>query len=159
MENKLVRSILAGVVATAVMTGVTFMAPMMGLPKMNPAEMLSGMLGVSPVLGWLMHFMIGTIFAVVYVYLFNPRVHIHSRAGKGLLYGFIVFVFAQIMMFLMRKLMPMPSDSMENNMGLDDDWFAYWAPGIRIVGGFISANRRRGKAKIMTIHFLSCITF
>jgi uncharacterized membrane protein YagU involved in acid resistance len=54
----------------------------------------------------------------VYVYLFNPRVHIHSRAGKGLLYGFIVFVFAQIMMFLMNKLMPMPSDSMENNMVL-----------------------------------------
>ena len=118
MENKLVRSILAGVVATAVMTGVTFMAPMMGFPKMNPAEMLSGMLGVSPVLGWLMHFMIGTIFAIVYVYLFNPRVHIHSRAGKGLVYGIVVFVFAQVMMFLMSKLMPMPSDSMENDMVL-----------------------------------------
>ena len=42
MANKLGRSILAGIVATAVMTGVTFMAPMMGFPKMNPAEMLSG---------------------------------------------------------------------------------------------------------------------
>ena len=118
MENKLVRSILAGVVATAVMTGVTFMAPMMGFPKMNPAEMLSGMLGVSPVLGWLMHFMIGIIFAAIYVYLFNAHIHIHSRAGKGLLYGFIVFVFAQIMMFIMNKIMPMPASSMKNNMVL-----------------------------------------
>ncbi len=50
MANKLGRSILAGIVATAVMTGVMFMAPMMGFPKMNPAEMLSGMLGVFPVL-------------------------------------------------------------------------------------------------------------
>jgi uncharacterized membrane protein YagU involved in acid resistance len=116
MANKLVRSILAGVVATAVMTVVGVMAPMMGLPKMNPAEMLSGMLGVSPVLGWLMHFMIGTIFAIVYVYLFNPRVHIHSRAGKGLVYGIVVFVFAQIMMFLMSKMMPMPSNSMKDDM-------------------------------------------
>ncbi len=94
------------------------MAPMMGFPKINPAEMLSGMLGVSPVLGWIMHFMIVIIFAVVYVYLFNPRVHLHSRAGKGLLYGIVVFVFAQVMMFLMRKLMPMPSNLMENNLVL-----------------------------------------
>ncbi len=63
MENKLGRSILAGIVATAIMTVVGVIAPYMGLPKMNPAEMLSGMLGVSPVLGWLMHFMIGIIFA------------------------------------------------------------------------------------------------
>ena len=118
MENKFVRSILAGVVATAVMTVFTFIAPMMGLPKMNPADMLSGMLGVSPIVGWMMHFMIGIIFAAVYVYLFNPHVHIHSRAGKGLLYGFIVFVFAQIMMFIMSKMMPMPASSMKNNMVL-----------------------------------------
>ena len=118
MENKFVRSILAGVVATAVMTVFTFIAPMMGLPKMNPADMLSGMLGVSPIVGWIMHFMIGIIFAAVYVYLFNPHVHIHSRAGKGLLYGFIVFVFAQIMMFIMSKIMLMPASSMKNNMVL-----------------------------------------
>ncbi len=116
MENKLVRSVLAGVVATAVMTVVGIMAPYMGLPKMNPAEMLSGMLGVSAAVGWMMHFIIGIIFAAIYVFFFNPLVHIHSRAGKGLLYGFIVFVFAQGMMFLMSKIMPAPSGPMEGNM-------------------------------------------
>ncbi len=60
--------------------------------------------------------MIGIIFAVVYVYLFNPRVHIHSRAGKGLVYGIVVFVFAQVMMFLMSKVMPMRSNSMKDDM-------------------------------------------
>ncbi len=59
MANKLGRSIVAGIVATAVMTGVMFIAPMMGFPKMNPADMMSGMLGVSPLLGWMIHFMIG----------------------------------------------------------------------------------------------------
>ncbi len=118
MENKFVRSILAGVVATAVMTVFMFMAPMMGLPKMNIPQMLSGMLGVSILIGWMMHFMIGIIFAIVYVYLFNPRVHIHSRAGKGILFGVVVFLFAQGMMFLMSKMMPMPSNSMKDDMVL-----------------------------------------
>jgi uncharacterized membrane protein YagU involved in acid resistance len=118
MTNKLGRSILAGVIATAVMTGMMFMAPMMGLPKMNIPQILSGMLGVSILIGWMMHFMIGIIFAIVYVYLFNPRVHIHNGAGKGLVYGIVVFVFAQIMMFLMSKMMPMPASSMETNMVL-----------------------------------------
>ncbi len=118
MTTKLGRSILAGVIATAVMTGMMFMAPMMGLPKMNIPQILSGMLGVSILIGWMMHFMIGIIFAIVYVYLFNPRVHIHNGAGKGLVYGIVVFVFAQIMMFLMSKMMPMPASSMETNMVL-----------------------------------------
>jgi len=43
MENKLVRSALAGVVATAIMTVFMLLAPMMGFPKMNPADMMSGM--------------------------------------------------------------------------------------------------------------------
>jgi hypothetical protein len=86
MTNKLGRSILAGFVATAVMTVLMLMAPMMGMPEMNPADMMSGMLGVSPLL------------------------------AKGLLYGFIVFAFTRGMMFLMSRIMPMPSNVMK------DDW-------------------------------------
>ncbi len=86
MTNKLGRSILAGFVATAVMTVLMLMAPMMGMPEMNPAYMMSGMLGVSPLL------------------------------AKGLLYGFIVFAFTRGMMFLMSRIMPMPSNVMK------DDW-------------------------------------
>jgi uncharacterized membrane protein YagU involved in acid resistance len=93
MKSKIAQSIIAGLVATAVMTGFVFLAPMMGLPKMNPAEMLSGMMGVSLMIGYLMHFMIGIIFAAVYVYLFNPKVHISSKLLKGVLFGFAVFVF------------------------------------------------------------------
>ena len=88
------------------------MAPMMGFPKMNPAEMLSGMIGVPIMVGYLMHFMIGVIFAAAYVYLFNPKVHISSKILKGLLFGFTIFVFAQVMMFIIGKMMPMPQDNM-----------------------------------------------
>ncbi len=108
MKTKIAQTIISGLVATAVMTGVGLMAPYMGLPKMNPAEMLSGMMGVSLMVGYLMHCMIGIIFAAAYVYLFNPKVHISSKILKGVLFGFTVFVFAQVMMFIIGKMMPMP---------------------------------------------------
>lgn len=108
MKNKITQSIIAGLIATAVMTGFILMAPMMGMPKMNPAEMLSGTMGLPLSAGYLMHFMIGIIFAAGYVYFFNPKVHIHSKFAKGVLFGFLVFIFAQVIMFIMGKIMPMP---------------------------------------------------
>jgi hypothetical protein len=116
MKSKIAQFLIAGMVATTVMTGFTFLAPMMGLPKMNPAEMLSGMMGVPIMVGYLMHFMIGVIFAAAYVYLFNPKVHIHNKLVKGSLFGFAVFIFAQVMMFIIGKIMPMPM--MEGSMML-----------------------------------------
>jgi uncharacterized membrane protein YagU involved in acid resistance len=61
------RAALAGVIGTVVMTLVgLYAAPMMGIPAMNPAEMLAGQMGGSAVMGWIAHFMIGVIFAEVY---------------------------------------------------------------------------------------------
>ncbi len=88
----------------------------MGLPKMNPTEMLSGIMGVPLVVGYLMHCMIGVIFATAYVYLFNPKVNIHSKFLKGVLFGLAVFIFAQVMMLIMGKLVSMPM--MEGDMML-----------------------------------------
>ena len=116
MKSKIAQSVIAGLAATAVMTGFIFLAPMMGLPKMNPAEMLSGMMGVPLIVGYLMHCMIGIIFAAAYVYLFNPKVRIQSKLVKGSLFGFAVFIFAQVMIFIIGKLMPMPMA--EDNMML-----------------------------------------
>lgn len=116
MKSKIAQSVIAGLVATAVMTGFIFLAPMMGLPKMNPAEMLSRMMGVPLMVGYLMHCMIGIISAAAYVYLFNSKVRIQSKLVKGSLFGFAVFIFAQVMIFIIGKLMPMPMA--EDNMML-----------------------------------------
>ena len=116
MKSKIAQSVIAGLVATAVMTGFIFLAPMMGLPKMNPAEMLSGMMGVPLMVGYLMHCMIGIIFTAAYVYLFNPKVRIQSKLVKGSLFGFAVFIFAQVMIFIIGKIIPMPMP--EDNMML-----------------------------------------
>lgn len=61
------RAILAGVAGTAAMTAVgVWMAPMMGMPPMNPAAMLAGAMGGNVVLGWMGHFMIGSVLALIY---------------------------------------------------------------------------------------------
>lgn len=61
------KAVLAGVIGTAAMTFVgAIVAPMMGMPRMNPAEMLAGQMGGNLVVGWLAHFMIGAMLALIY---------------------------------------------------------------------------------------------
>lgn len=81
---------------------------------MSPAVMLSGMMGVSLFIGYLMHLMIGIVFAAAYVYWYNSKAHINNKVVKGTIFGFVVFIFAQVMMFVLGKMSPMPmvQDSM-----------------------------------------------
>jgi uncharacterized membrane protein YagU involved in acid resistance len=100
--------IIGGLVATAAMTIGAMIAPLMGMSKMDVPGMLAGMLNSSIGVGWVMHFMIGTIFAIVYALLVNDRLHIHNNVLRGLTYGFFVFIFAQIMMVAMGAMGLMP---------------------------------------------------
>ena len=61
-----------------------------------------------------MHFMIGIIFAFSYTYLFAPKVKIGNLFLKGAVFGFVVFIFAQIMLAIMGAMLPMPE--MEGSM-------------------------------------------
>ncbi len=111
MENQIKQSVFAGIAGTAVMTMVMFIAPFMGMPKMSPPDMLAGMMGLPLVMGWVMHFMIGIIFAAAYVYIFKKLLqNIQSKFLKGAIFGLAVFVFAQIMMAVMSA--PSPEGSM-----------------------------------------------
>ena len=61
------RAALAGIIGAAMMTLVgLYAAPMMGIPAMNPADMLADQMGGNAVVGWIAHFMIGVIFAGAY---------------------------------------------------------------------------------------------
>jgi hypothetical protein len=97
----MIQYFIAGTIATAIMILIMFIAPMMGMPKMNPAEMLSGMMGVPVIAGWLLHFMIGVIFAAAYVFAFNPMVKTPNKYLKSALFEIAVFIFAPIAMFVM----------------------------------------------------------
>jgi len=108
--NTFVKTLIAGMVATIVVTLFMMAAPMMGIPKMSPPKMVATMLGASVAIGWLMHFMIGMIYALAYTYLFRPLIPLNNLYAKGILYGILLMVVAKIMMTVMGA--PTPEGSM-----------------------------------------------
>ena len=89
------KAILAGIIGTAAMTLVaTKGAPMMGLPKMDVAGMLSMKMGVTIPAGWLLHFMIGIALAIGYS--FSNSIIPGPAAVKGALFGIAPWFLAQI---------------------------------------------------------------
>lgn len=116
MSDKIKQSLIGGIVGTVAMTLITWMAPLMGFPKMSPPDTLADMLGLPVFAGWLMHFMIGVIFALAYIFLLQRKLQkISKRYAKGVVFGMIVFVFAQIMMLAMGAIftsIPSPAGSM-----------------------------------------------
>jgi uncharacterized membrane protein YagU involved in acid resistance len=145
--NAITKTITGGIVATAAMTVITMVAPMMGMPKMNIPQMLAGMLGGSIVLGWMMHLIIGITFAFAYVYLLNNRLKIANNLFRGAIYGAIVFVFAQIMMAGMGivGLMP-PSPSGIMPLMIVGSLMGHLVYGI-VLGAFVARVTAESKAR------------
>jgi len=95
MSGHWTRAALAGIAGTIVITAVgLWLAPLMGVPRMNPAEMLAGAMGGLLLLGWVAHFMIGTILALIYATI-APRLP-GPPAVRGALYGLAPWLVAQI---------------------------------------------------------------
>lgn len=101
MNSKLAQSLVAGIAATIVMTIVMMIAPMLGMAEMNPPAMVSNMLGMPIAVGWIMHFMIGIVFAASYVYFFRPILPIGNKVVKGIVFGIIIAILAKIGMTIM----------------------------------------------------------
>jgi uncharacterized membrane protein YagU involved in acid resistance len=91
-----------------------YMAPMMGLPPMNPAVMLAGAMGGNLALGWMAHFMIGVTLAAGYALVGSAL----PGPGfiRGALYGIAPFLMAQILVMPMMG-MPVFSGSAALAMG------------------------------------------
>ena len=65
--NKLTSGIIAGLVATIVLSVMMVAKGMMGvMPGLNVIHMLAGMIGASAIVGWLMHFMVGIGYGVAF---------------------------------------------------------------------------------------------
>lgn len=94
------RAVLAGVLGTAAMTLVgVYVAPIMGIPRMNPAVMLAGAMGGNLVLGWMGHLMIGIVLALGFA-LVAPALP-GPAALRGALWGLAPFFLAQIVVMPM----------------------------------------------------------
>ena len=66
MKLNVGKAVLAGLAGTAVMTMLMLLAPKMGMPPMNIGAMLGSVMGGYVALGWVAHFMIGTVLALGY---------------------------------------------------------------------------------------------
>lgn len=101
----IVGAIVAGLVGTAVISLLMAMGPRMGMPRMAIWEMLGSMF--SPEgnlgLGWALHFMMGSIFAVIYAALWAIGLGAPTPFW-GALFGAVHFIVAGVVMGAMPML-------------------------------------------------------
>lgn len=114
----IVGAIVAGLAGTAAMTVLMYLAPMMGLPKMDIIGMLGSMFtsnkGTATILGLVMHFMMGAIFAIIYALLWSMGIGSPTWLW-GLIFGAVHGVVAIVTMPLMARMHPRPPE-MEGGM-------------------------------------------
>jgi len=103
-KSILKKSILAGTAGTIAMTIFATMAPVMGMPEMNIPKMLAGTMGISVAIGWVAHFMIGIVLALIYGKFFSNRLP-GSYLLRGMLFSIIPWIMAQLMVMPMMAVM------------------------------------------------------
>ena len=127
------RAVMAGLAGTLVMTLVgVYLAPAMGMPRMNPADMLAGAMGGSALLGWVGHLTIGVVLAVGYGVVAGALPG--PAVARGALYGIAPFLLAQIAVMPMMG-MPFFSGSVPMALGSLVGHLVYGA----VVGGIYGA--------------------
>ena len=92
-------AVVAGVVASLVFSVVLAMAPRMGMPKMDIVDLLGSMFSgkSNPVLGWMMHLMMGVVFALIYAFLWSLGFGTATWVS-GLLFGIVQWLVVGMMM-------------------------------------------------------------
>lgn len=108
MRNHITKGIYAGFIATIALSVLMVLKALMGmLPKMNAIKMLASMahgyLGtpIVPLVGWLLHFIIGSVVWGILFALVYDRIPAHTPPGKGLLFGTAAWL------LMMNMIMPM----------------------------------------------------
>ena len=108
MNNDFLRSIIAGIVGTIAMTALTMLGIQFGMPKMQPPIMLANAMGIPVAIGWVMHFGIGITLAVMYTLFFKKFLgKISSNLLKGIIFGVIAIILAQIGLGVLGAIFPM----------------------------------------------------
>ena len=95
----IIGAIVAGLAGTVVISMLMAMAPKMGMPKMAIWEMLGTMFSKqgNPALGWIVHFMMGVIFAIIYAALWAAGIG-SATLLSGVVFGVAHFLVAGLMM-------------------------------------------------------------
>jgi uncharacterized membrane protein YagU involved in acid resistance len=136
MERGITKAIGAGVLATLVMTAVgVFVAPMMGMPPMNPADMLAGQMGGSIILGWVGHLMVGITLALIFATLVASHLT-GPPVVRGMVFSLAPWLLAQVVVMPMMG-MGLFSGSMQLAMGSLIGHLVYGA----ILGAVVGESR------------------
>jgi hypothetical protein len=96
---KILNAVIAGIVATIVFTMVLVIAPKMGMPKMDIVRLLGSMFSAksNQALGWMMHLMMGIVFAVLYAFLWSLGFGT-AIWGIGLIFGAVHWLIVGMIM-------------------------------------------------------------
>jgi len=96
------RAAAAGLIGTGVMTALLLIEPSIGLPTIAIGQILSTSLGLATAqlpfgaaVGWLIHFLVGMVLALVYAGLVRRRLP-GGPLLSGVIYGGLVFLVAQL---------------------------------------------------------------
>ncbi|MBE0494207.1 MAG: hypothetical protein IBX48_07675 [Thiomicrospira sp.] len=104
MKVLILKPILAGIIATAVMSVFAMTVPsMMNMPPMDFGVMLGEQNPLMPMpymMGWVMHFIVGSVLALIYAYIFLKRLP-GPRWFRGILFAMLPFIIAQSVMMPM----------------------------------------------------------
>jgi uncharacterized membrane protein YagU involved in acid resistance len=102
-------AILAGLAGTAVMTVLMYVAPMMGMQKMDIVGMLGSMFtankGVATMLGLMAHFLAGAVFALIYALLWSIGFGSVTWLW-GLVFGAVHGIVAMVVVPLLMRMHP-----------------------------------------------------
>ncbi len=141
------RAILGGFVATLVMTMIVYVAPMMGMPKMDIAAMLGSMMShqmPAPMsgawlIGMMMHFAGGTIiYPLIYTYLLY-RILPGSPWLKGLIWGLILWLLSQTMVMPMMGMGVFSANAPQRMMSVMGSLMGHIIYGV-ILGGIANGK-------------------
>ena len=120
-------AVISGIVASLVFSIVLTMAPRMRLPKMDIVDLLGSMFSgkSNPVLGWMMHLMMGMVFALIYAFLWSRGIGAATWTG-GLVFGAVHWLIVGVIMAMIPMMhagiksgaVPAPGMWMTNNGGL-----------------------------------------
>jgi len=95
----IIGAVVAGLIGTAIISMMMAMAPKMGMPKMAIWEMLGSMFSPegNVALGWVMHFVAGAVFAIIYAALWAAGIGSAGVTG-GVIFGVIHWIIVGLMM-------------------------------------------------------------
>ncbi|MGH2581632.1 MAG: hypothetical protein ACRDFQ_01895 [Anaerolineales bacterium] len=128
-------AIVSGLIGALAVSLVMALAPMMGMPKMDIVGMLSTMFGkANKALGWMMHLMMGVIFALIYAFLWSQGIGAPAP-GSAVLFGTVHWLVVGMGMMMVPM---MHAGIKSGEVAAPGAWMTKQGGMMALVGGLLS---------------------